>query len=455
MTCKNCGAELKPNAKFCAKCGTPVNGEARETAPSQAPALGSKAMSLAGSLKKSGKLYPALGIAAVVLAALIYFFFIRKPTINLNEYLKISYSGFDTVGMAEIVLDEESLINEYGKKEAMKGENDSRIYDLFSYIYFQADKTEGLANGDTVTVTWEVDEEGAKEDTGFKLTYEDVESTVEGLKPVPSVDPFQGISVVYEGTAPNGRAEIEKSDMGGISGMLRYSLDKAENLSNGDVVTVRIEGDAQEIRTDCIEQFGMAPSTLEKEYTVEGLPHYPAQFSEISEDALEEMKRQAEDVITARTASDYGEEVSLQGMTYAGAYFLTVKEGHDSRYSNLIDIIYRVDAGIAIEEAGYNYTLPYYFVVQYQNAMILPDGTCSVDTSEYSVENDTFTYDTGVSTGWGTEKFRFEGYENTEVLKNTLVTEMVEDYACEDLLSQAIETIPTEETTAAETENAS
>ena len=160
-------------------------------------------------------------------------------------------------------------------------------------------------------------------------------------------------------------------------------------------------------------------------------------------------------MITARTASDYGEEVSLQGMTYAGAYFLTVKEGHDSRYSNLIDIIYRVDASIGIEEAGYNYTLPYYFVVQYQNAMILPDGTCSVDTSEYSVENDTFTYDTGVSAGWGTEKFRFEGYENTEVLKNTRGHGNGGGLCLRGLAEPAIETIPTEETTAAETENAS
>ena len=35
MNCSKCGAPLKPNAKFCVKCGTKVSGNVPETAQPQ------------------------------------------------------------------------------------------------------------------------------------------------------------------------------------------------------------------------------------------------------------------------------------------------------------------------------------------------------------------------------------------------------------------------------------
>ncbi len=471
MFCGNCGTQIPDGSKFCPNCGKAV--EAPVQVQNQAPV---QAVPKKGG---TGKLIGIIAGVCVLILALgagtVFFIFGRKTTINLNKYMTISYSGYETIGKASAVFDSEkfeadykdkikftraakkefeSAKGEFGELGAFVGDIDDIEGALAAYGFTPAsiledgvngslDRTEGLSNGDKVVYTWNISEQDKKDFEkylGVKVRYSDIEGEVEGLETATLFDPFEGVEITYSGIAPNGTAQISNSNTNGVYGYLDYQLDKNYELSNGDVITATVTTYyGNNLEDYCLENYGMIPSETEKTFTVDGLSSYVASASEISDDIMSKMKQQGLDIITANAASYWSDQVTLKEANYIGNYFLAEKPGAYAGYHNIVDLVYEVVSTIDIneEDAKYKADVTYYYYVSFYDVMQMPDGTISVDLSNYDTTYDYFNVDTGVDSGWwSTYNYDFKGYETLDTMFNKIVSANVDVYTYEDNIQE-------------------
>ncbi len=475
MFCSKCGNQIADGQKFCTKCGAPVPGteapaaevtKTAEVAKSATPVTktqGTNALKDFITKNKMMVILVAIAVLIIILLAMITF---QKPTLKLDKYVTVEFSGYDSVGKATYAFDYTAFEKDYQGKikinksaikkqlkeelgdveidgiyKAMVAEYESRPMAMLKQgISGSLDTSTGLSNGDTVKYVWSFDEEDISSIFNCKLKYkEELEFEVEGLKAIQMFDPFAGVIVEFSGMSPNANANINRDYNSEESGYLNYSLDKYNELKNGDTVTVTVELNTDEARF--AEKFGKLPSPLTKTYTVEGLAAYIKDVSEVSEDLLKQMQSQAEDVINSYVAKTWNAEVSLEELTYLGNYFLTRKDTsyNDTRFYAVYRLTAKqematVDQGTIVENVD-----SYYYVC-FHNPMIDTDGSGAVDISYYDTPSTSFTVETGYlkSTGWWNDYFdyTYRGYDSLDKLKNDVVTKNLEYYNHQDNASE-------------------
>lgn len=347
-----------------------------------------------------------------------------KPTINLNKYLVVTFEGYDTVGKAVLSFDSNKLREYYQKNLGAGSDRNPASFDAFIQICVEGslDKISGLSNGDIVTFNWDCDDKYALEYYGFKLKYKDVEYTVSGLAEPEMFDPFNGIEVVFEGTSPNGFAEITGEPVEPAAQELNYLLDKDRDLQNGDTVTVTASaGYNSDTSKYCVNNYGRSPSALRKTFTVEGLNCYIRSLEETSAASLEEMQAQAEAVYHADVAHDWGDDEKLTSFTYLGSYLIINRNYKNFLYSpdNVLYLVYRaqVQNDYSDNSKSYNALNDIYWYIGYQNLMADPTGTIMVDAENYTVPRDAFIIESGISIGWwDTKIWYYKGYQSLDDL---------------------------------------
>lgn len=215
--------------------------------------------------------------------------------IDLNQYVEVLFSGYDTFGGA-------TLNNKSGLEQAVEdyweifgltesqvedGDYDSSrdAYQFLESIAYSLDKTPMLSNGDTVTVVWTVEEDDIEElekELKVKFEYSDMEFTVEGLEQAVEWDPFE--AMIIETSPSNGRIiRIYNPEVPNLS----YQMDAEEygNL-NGDIITVSINSD--EVFESC-NLIGLIPTTLSTEIELSGFDEYVSEVSQLSDELYAEM----------------------------------------------------------------------------------------------------------------------------------------------------------------------
>ena len=164
MFCGNCGAQLIDGATHCVQCGCAIEQENKVMAKSDVK------VDIKKTINKNRK--PLLVAGAIVVVVLIVAVFLptKKTTINLNDYVTIKFSGYNTVGKATYEFDENAFCDDFEDKVKMK-KNDKELkelQELYSYfsdniacellLYSCVDgklkETSGLSNGDTVKYKW-------------------------------------------------------------------------------------------------------------------------------------------------------------------------------------------------------------------------------------------------------------------------------------------------------------
>ena len=444
MFCRNCGTQLPEGATHCVQCGYAVEQEnVKETKSVSGVDVKEK-------IQKNRKGLLVAGAVVVVALLVIVLFVTKKTTINLNDYVTIEFSGYDTLGKATYEFDEDAFCDDYEDKVKMKKQKmDSELEELYSYLSDDMDceillyscvdgklkDASGLSNGDTVVYTWDCNDELAKENFNVKFKYKDIEVKVEGLEKAKLVNPFESINIVYTGIAPNGSVQVEKNSNEPIIKNIYFEITPNSGLKNGDEVTVRVQnaGDASYY----VENYGVILAETEKTYTVEGLDCYVQGAAEISEDILEKMKKQAEDSFYAKTAK-WDERVSATKVSYIGNYFLKPKFNGGGSYNNYIYLIYKIDT--TFENDMYSENVSFYYYVKFSNIMKLSDGSCSVDLSSYDTASEWngFNHEFKWGEAWNEKvTLTYPGYESVDTMFNKLVTAVVSDYEYENNVAES------------------
>ena len=446
MKCPNCGTELKDGSLFCPNCGAKLSNMANPanigTAPSGDPAK-----------KKSGNktiigILSFVAILAIAVAVVVVYIKMRPVTIDLGQYVSVEYSGYDSYGSAVVSIDFKQLKKDYkdelkfkGDSKDLKKEYGKPIDYLQAQLTGELDTDEMLSNGDTVTFVWDIDTKEVSDNLNVKLITTDKTFTVEDLEEVKSFDPFEGLVINYEGTAPNGTASIDRGSVSNkyyTESDYYFTLSKTSDLSNGDVITVTITSDDEDAyKLEFIEAYGVMPESVSKDYTVEGLDSWITSLDQIPEEGLAKMQQQAIDVFTTQEA-DFSEEWTMQDPEYVGSYLLVTKNEYTSYNHNYLYLIYHITVDY---EAGSNTgSYDYYYGFSFSDLKLNGDGSFDVDVTHYQKLQRSISKEMVNENGWnGKKTYYFYGYETMDDLVKENVTKKADTYTSETDIEQAAE----------------
>lgn len=202
------------------------------------------------------------------------------------------------------------------------------------------------------------------DDDGEETTYTRITGTsqvnnVENIINEPSnlveIDPFEYISIEYDGKNYFGEVkEIHNNATDDFLSKLSFAVDMKVNygLANGDKIKIFI--DSKNVEKDAAENNYILTQT-EKEYVVEGLPHYINLLSDIPSDIADELQEKAcEDVKTLLENNIMYREYTDVDIEFIGNYLWTI-EGVSPTYKNYYYFIYKINAILDQEKVAFYY----------------------------------------------------------------------------------------------------
>lgn len=389
-------------------------------------------------LKKiSKKTWGIIGACVALVLVLLIVIALHKPTVNLNDYLKVTYGGYDGGGVAYTEIDwnsmKEDFENKISYKRGMAQTGGMTPIDIIME-YTNANiegKNEKLSNGDKVSCTWKVDKDAIAKLIKCKIKYSDGSKKVSGLKEMELFDPFKNLKVTFSGVEPNGEADIEYN--GDMLSEYDFTCDKTSGLKNGDKIKISLTEDAGYY----VDQYNKAPSVLEKEYKVKNLGKYLSKIKEVDTDGMNSARAKAQKSISDMV--DYwSEDVTLDKVSYAGDYLQVAKDSDDYT-KNYYGVIYQINAHIQ-PDGGQRKDVVSYYSMKFENVIVGGDGKCEIDLDEYDVPYDDFSVEV-TSGDLSSGSYSFDGYQTLEELKKNYVDEVADEFDCEWDVSGKLEAV--------------
>lgn len=389
-------------------------------------------------LKKiSKKTWGIIGACVALVLVLLIVIALHKPTVNLNDYLKVTYGGYDGGGVAYTEIDwnsmKEDFENKISYKRGMAQTGGMTPIDIIME-YTNANiegKNEKLSNGDKVSYTWKVDKDAIAKLIKCKIKYSDGSKKVSGLKEMELFDPFKNLKVTFSGVEPNGEADIEYN--GDMLSEYDFTCDKTSGLKNGDKIKISLTEDAGYY----VDQYNKAPSVLEKEYKVKNLGKYLSKIKEVDTDGMNSARAKAQKSISDMV--DYwSEDVTLDKVSYAGDYLQVAKDSDDYT-KNYYGVIYQINAHIQ-PDGGQRKDVVSYYSMKFENVIVGGDEKCEIDLDEYDVPYDDFSVEV-TSGDLSSGSYSFDGYQTLEELKKNYVDEVADEFDCEWDVSGKLEAV--------------
>ena len=331
---------------------------------------------------------------------------------ELAPYLSVSYTGYNGSGTAHVDFDfadfEYAVMSQWDGKNTM--ENLAQLTALEMTISCAADVSEGLSNGDTITVSIRFDEDKAKE-YGYRFTGLEKKFTVEGLAEPILIDPFAAeifgngktVSVTLEGTDPFINLYLDnRAAANDPVRHIDYQFDKSWNLQNGDVITITASLDKR------FQNQGYLLTRTETSITVQGFDRYASAVSDLTGAALTAMSERAyQECVNGGSVDIYDGSsnlwpwgASFENIHVGDTALLAVNRQVDAEYSFLLVPVYKTittDQWYDMD-AAMNTTRTWENVVGYykfSDVVVHPDGSVTF-YEDYVAMNGNYT-DAGVA----------------------------------------------------------
>lgn len=349
--------------------------------------------------KKSGK-KTAIGIilAIVIILAIIVVIFcvFSRKTIDLSQYLKVEYNGYNGYATATVSID----------KDLKSYIGDSDLYKKFvKKAELEIKDNEGLSNGDELVIEVSISENWLKENK-LRLKSDTVTITVEGLEEADVVDVFADIEVEVKGVSPNLEMSVNNNNSDSFIRTVTYSLSQSSGLSNGDKVTITAN-----YSETAANEAGKVVANDTMEYEITGYAEYISKVDEFSDDIKNSIKSEFVEEVKDQTEYDndswysiiyykydnigYNETFTTSEPELVKLYLLTPKN-ESSTYSwysptyNKVYGIYKVSFTSTSTGAVYDW----YYVANVSNVAIKDGALYEDDDNELNYDCSS-SYDDG------------------------------------------------------------
>ncbi len=226
------------------------------------------------------KLLRKIMIMILCISSLAIFSACGKVEYSVKDFTNVTVVGYTEHGRLDIKVDDLAINKIYadGKKDKTAA---LRFAESFKFDFEgKSDEDSYFSNGDVVTINVTYDE-GLAAALDLKFIDSSFEYTIEGLEDKVEMSPFDGLSLKFNGVAPYGSVQIDKSNC------IQYIIDNVtfycdnHDLSNGDKIVVRAE-----FNKDLAERNGYVFTEDVKKYTVVGLSKYVSTMMGVSYDTV-------------------------------------------------------------------------------------------------------------------------------------------------------------------------
>ena len=194
----------------------------------------------------------------------------KEVEVNLADYVKYTYEGYDGLGTASAEIDARKIARDI--EEEIGEDKASSAQRLLKKIEVTMAKTENLSNGESVAVTFgNIKEDELHEECGVIVKADGFDTTVAGLTELEEVDLFTNYEVKFSGNDTLGYGYVNNYHFPEGVYNIYLELSKKENLSNGEKVKLIVKDydDGDVVKTLAAE--GKKAKALEYEITVSGL----------------------------------------------------------------------------------------------------------------------------------------------------------------------------------------
>lgn len=329
-----------------------------------------------------------------------------KETVNLNDYITIETSGFNSLGTAKCTFDYQKFNQDFGrdikynskyKKEAQKLFGTEKP--LSKVLLNECDepklsKTAELYNGDKIVLKWTFDEELLEKYFNCDLVYEDITYEVTDLKKLEKKDVFEYYDVEFEGCVPYVKSQLRKlKNYEGENDITVY-VDHHESLYEGDTVYVHLKLNCSE--EEFAQKYGYLPTAEKRMFIAKNLEHYARSVSEIPKELLEELDANSRLIFQKQIDDFWVKPENLISMELTDKYLVYFNRDTSVSNMNYLSLVYKINA----THPKTGELVKYYYYVEYGNVLINEDGTAVV-------ERDT-VFNPGE--GWYYRTFKVDGY---------------------------------------------
>lgn len=329
-------------------------------------------------------------LLVLLLGIFSYRYFKSRPQkIDVSYYYDIELEGVDGYAKANLVFDKDKfLADNKGKITSRASSKKDETYDEYlaeiieNMAPAELDKYENIANGDDLTVSYTIPED-QKLDVEEKYKVEFVEPqsetvTIEGLDEVGEFDPFAYVDISIEGVYPTNYLSVKvKDDAPEEMNFVNISADKESKIQKGDTIKL-----VAEANNDTLSQnYGKKVSTTEKDITIDDVPSFLADVSDLSEEDLSSLKDAAKEKLAEMSLPN---GVSLNDAKYVGeVLFYKENSGND------LYLLYEITVLEDIE--GHKGKFTFYNAVEFSDVTIGSDNLYSYMDMLYQNASHKFT----------------------------------------------------------------
>lgn len=242
--------------------------------------------------RRSGKRKGLLLLFVLLLLGLAGFllWYFSFEDLNLEDYVDVSYSGYDTEGTASLSIH--------------RAQEDIPFLDEVEVKLLSENGS--LQNGDSLDIHFIYNEDTAREQK-LRIEADTCQIEVEGLpegKHLSTEDLFRDVRISYEGIAPQLTVTVTNESTDPFLSTVSYEIiDEKAFYDLDDTICLRADFSEEEaIRSEYIVE--AAKENCQKEYIVENTDRYIRDSAEVSEDLIDMLDETA--VSLFGDATEYG-----------------------------------------------------------------------------------------------------------------------------------------------------
>lgn len=295
---------------------------------------------------KKGEVMKMKKILSVVLAAVIMVCVCAltgcsgagKTTIDLKNYVKVGFDGYNGKGTANVEVDTDAMLPLFKSGSVTA----ATLYDSFDAAAVESSGT--LSNGDTVHVKVNYNEQMLK-NANIEVKNTELTFTVSGLNE-NKVDVFADTEIKVDGISPECTVEINykratsyglhkfpfevKNEKGEVFETLGTRGKFGGNLKDGDKITLTLTKEA----LDTLENyFNVEKTSLE--YTVKCDSKYILSAADLSEKEREQLDKIAEEYLNSKINEMSSDTRDLIVSAVTGLNIGALKAGKSQRIDDL------------------------------------------------------------------------------------------------------------------------